>query len=65
MGWKTDCQYARRQGNRVEGIREAYLQAVVALDILVNILILNGAESVNCIRQRERYFAAGLLHDEG
>jgi hypothetical protein len=44
--------------------RGAYLLANVALDILMNVLILDGTDNMNCVPQRGQRFNIGVFHDE-
>jgi hypothetical protein len=44
--------------------RGAYLPANIALDILMNIIILDGTDDIDCIYQRGRRLDLGVFHDK-
>jgi len=58
IGKQLDTKIAQKES------KGSYLPADIALDILMNILILYGTDSVDCIHQRGRHLDLGVFHDD-
>jgi hypothetical protein len=58
IGPQPDTKIAQKEP------KGAYLPADIALDILMDILILDGTDNVDCIHQCGRHLDLGVFHNK-